>query len=231
MCQDKLWGLICIENCSLFRCWLTEEINLLERVSLELSVAIRQAELYQQLESVNQELEQLSTIDGLTKIPNRRKFDAYLAAEWQRLRREQNQLSIILCDIDRFKLFNDTYGHQAGDRCLRKVAEAISRVTKRPADFVARYGGEEFVLVLPNTSVEGAKHLAKEIRLRIESLKIPHISSSIDLYVTLSLGIACCVPSQELDYGVLIAAADRGLYRAKAEGRNRAVVEWEIEPK
>lgn len=227
ICETKLWGLICIENYSIAREWTSEETNLLERVAMELSVAIKQAKLYQQLEQANQELEQLSVIDGLTKIANRRKFDQHIQAEWTRLAREQSPLSLILCDIDHFKLYNDTYGHQAGDRCLRKVAQAISKVVKRPADLVARYGGEEFVLVLPGTPVKGALYLAQQIRWQIKALKIPHLNSPIDLYLTLSLGVSCCIPRANLDFSVLVEAADRGLYQAKAAGRDRAI-EYEI---
>ena len=227
--EQQLWGLLCLEQCSVTREWTTEEIKLLERVTMELSVAIKQAQLYQQLEEVNAELAKLSMVDDLTKIANRRKFDQYVTSEWSRLAREQNPLSIILCDIDYFKLYNDTYGHQAGDRCLQVVAQAISQVVKRPADLVARYGGEEFVLVLPNTSVEGAKYLAQRVRQGVEALKLPHINSPIDLYITLSLGVSCCIPQPNSEVATLIAAADQGLYQAKATGRNR-VVEYEIKP-
>ncbi|MEL6929982.1 MAG: diguanylate cyclase, partial [Cyanobacteria bacterium J06600_6] len=192
-------------------------------VAMVLSVAIVQSKLYHQLEQANHELQQLSIIDGLTQIPNRRKFDRYIAAEWVRLSREKSPLSLILCDIDHFKGYNDTYGHPAGDRCLKQVAQAINKVVKRPSDLVARYGGEEFVLVLPQTPIEGAKYLAQQIRRQVQSLKIPHLSSSVDLYVTISLGISCCVPNPDYEFEVLVAAADQGLYQAKAEGRNRAV--------
>ncbi|MEM6612552.1 MAG: diguanylate cyclase [Cyanobacteria bacterium P01_C01_bin.72] len=223
ICEAKLWGLICIENCSFARSWNVEEIYLLERVAMVLAVAIKQSKLYHQLEKANQELKQLSVMDGLTRIANRRKFDQYIAAEWNRLTREQVPLSLIMCDIDCFKLYNDTYGHQAGDLCLIEVAQAIQKVIKRPTDLLARYGGEEFVLVLPKTPLEGAKYLAQQIRLQVESLKIPHLHSTVDLYVTVSLGVASCIPSGKSNFEVLVAAADRGLYQAKATGRNRAV--------
>ncbi|NJK56728.1 MAG: diguanylate cyclase [Pleurocapsa sp. SU_5_0] len=228
MAEAKLWGVICVENCSIDREWNLEEINLLERVALELSVAIKQAKLYQQLEQANQELQQLSVMDSLTQIANRRKFDQYIAQEWIRLSREQSPLALILCDIDYFKLYNDTYGHPAGDRCLVEVAQAISKVTKRPSDLVARYGGEEFVLVLPQTPIAGAKYLAQQIRLQVQSLKIPHLRSSVDLYVTISLGVSSCLPHPDFDFEVLVAAADQGLYQAKERGRNQAV-EYGIE--
>lgn len=226
--QD-LWGSLCAKQCATSRQWKSTENQLLERVALELSVAIKQAELYQKLEQANQELEQLSLIDSLTQIANRRKFDQYLAAEWKRLAREQNPLSLIFCDLDHFKVYNDTYGHQAGDRCLQVVAQAINRVIKRPADLLTRYGGEEFAIILPNTDGEGAKYLAKQILLQVEALSIPNINSPVDLYVTLSLGVVSCIPNRNSDFDNLVAAADRGLYQAKKLGRNQ-FVEWEIEP-
>ncbi|MEL6439542.1 MAG: diguanylate cyclase [Cyanobacteria bacterium J06621_8] len=221
--EQHLWGLISVEQYSLSREWTIEEIRLLEQVAMELSVAVKQAQLYQELGAANLELAKLSVVDDLTKIANRRKFDQYLAAEWSRLAREQNLLSLILCDVDYFKLYNDTYGHPAGDRCLRQVAQAISDVVKRPADLVARYGGEEFAIILPNTPLAGAIHLAQQIKLQIQALKLPHINSPIDLYVTLSLGVACCLPQPDGNFETLVAAADRGLYQAKATGRNRVV--------
>lgn len=221
--EAQLWGLICIENCSTAREWNSEEIKFLERVALELSVAIKQAKLYQQLEQANRNLQQLSVMDSLTQIANRRKFDQYIAQEWIRLAREKSPLALILCDIDHFKLYNDTYGHPAGDRCLIEVAQAISKMIKRPSDLVARYGGEEFVLVLPQTSIAGAKYLAQQIRLQVEALKIPHLRSSVDLYVTISLGVSSCIPHPDFNFEILIAAADQGLYQAKEMGRNQAV--------
>lgn len=228
--QD-LWGLICAEKYSNDREWKLAATRLLERVAMELSVAIKQAELYHQLEEANQDLQKLSLIDGLTKIANRRKFDQYLAKEWKRLIREQNPLSLILCDIDNFKLYNDTYGHLAGDRCLRKVAQTISKVIKRPADLAARYGGEEFAIILPNTDEVGAEFLAQKIRLQIEALAIPNINSSINHYLTLSLGVASCIPKIDLDFNVLVAAADRGLYQAKKLGRNQVVQNQVVQEK
>ena len=226
--EAKLWGLICVENCSFARKWNTEEIYLLERVAMVLSVAIKQANLYQELERANYELQQLSLIDGLTKIANRRRFDRYIAAQWKELSREQSPLSLIFCDIDRFKLYNDTYGHPTGDRCLVAVTQAISKVVKRPSDLLCRYGGEEFVLVLPRTPLEGAMHVAEQIRLQIKALKIPHAKSAVDSYVTISLGVSCCIPRPDLDFQTLIDAADKALYQAKTTGRDRAV-ECEIE--
>ncbi|MBE9043039.1 diguanylate cyclase [Pleurocapsales cyanobacterium LEGE 10410] len=225
--HHRLWGLLCVEHNLYPRYWKQLEIKLLQRVAIQLGITIKQSQLYQELERANQELVELVVVDSLTKVANRHKFDKYLEVEWKRCTREQNFLSLILCDIDYFKLYNDTYGHQAGDRCLTKVAQAIAKVVKRPADLVARYGGEEFAVILPNTNTLGAKYIAKQIRLQVEALKAPHINSPIDLYVTLSLGVAGCIPDSSLDFSALVEAADKGLYKAKELGRNR-VIEFEI---
>ncbi len=221
--ENKLWGVLSVEPYSVLERWHFDVIELLNQVAVQLAIAIQQAELYQQLTIANQELEELSTVDPLTNIANRRKFDRYLAQEWQRLAREKAPLSLIMCDIDYFKLYNDTYGHQAGDRCLKLVAQAIAKTIKRPADLVARYGGEEFAVILPNTTVGGAVHLAQQMRLQISSLQIPHINSPLDLYITLSLGVAGFVPTHDTTVKTLIAAADKSLYRAKKLGRDRVV--------
>src|SRR4028119_2258104 len=138
---------------------------------------IQQAQLYQQLEIANRELQRLAALDGLTGVANRRRFDEYLDDEWQRMAREKLPLSLILGDIDFFKKYNDTYGHQAGDACLRRVADALRFCAKRSVDLVARYGGEEFAVILPNTSAAGAALVAEEIRLVVNTLEIAHIQS------------------------------------------------------
>jgi diguanylate cyclase (GGDEF)-like protein/PAS domain S-box-containing protein len=221
--EEKFWGILCAQQCDLYRCWQITEIDFLEQITIQLSLAIQKAELYQQLEQANLELELLSSIDSLTKVANRRKFDEYIQNEWRRLAREQAPLSLILCDIDHFKLYNDTYGHQAGDYCLQMVAKAIAKAVKRPADLVCRYGGEEFAVILPNTNLEGTEYVAEQIRLQIEALEIPHINSPTDLYITLSLGIASCIPDKRHNFSSLIFSADTALYRAKSLGRNRVV--------
>ncbi len=170
-----------------------------------------------------EELRRLASIDGLTQIATRRIFDEYLVKEWRRMQREQNILSLILCDIDSFKLFNDNYGHQEGDKCLYAVAQAVASVPKRPADLVARYGGEEIVLVLPNTTSEGAFTVAEIIRKKIENLKIPHAHSKASPYVTLSLGVSSVIPNHPLLPANLVKAADNALYDAKEQGRNRVI--------
>ncbi len=226
--EEQLWGILCLRQYFRKRIWQHEEINLLEHISLQLAIAIKQSELYHQLEKANQELEALAVIDSLTGIANRRKFDEYLASEWLRLSREQAPLSLILGDIDHFKLYNDTYGHQRGDLCLRQVAQAIQQAVKRPADLTARYGGEELAIVLPRTNQEGAASLAQQIRLHIQALQIPHIASPVDLYVTLSLGVASFIPNHDTSPQDLIAIADQNLYQAKKMGRNRVVTGLEV---
>jgi diguanylate cyclase (GGDEF)-like protein/PAS domain S-box-containing protein len=173
------------------------------------------------LQKANQELERLANLDGLTEIANRRKFDEYLYGEWLRLAREQSPLALILCDVDFFKNFNDTYGHLEGDRCLQKVAKVIAAVVKRPADLAARYGGEEFAVLLPNTHMDGAIHIAEQIRLAVKGLDICHDASQVGAHVTLSLGVASTIPMVGADPIGLVTEADYALYKAKREGRDR----------
>lgn len=222
VCDRQLWGLICIDFGFSPKYWRQPEIRFLKQVATQLGTAIGQWLLYQELQQTNERLAQEVIIDDLTGIANRRQFDRYLAIEWKRCAREKHPLSLIMCDIDYFKLYNDAYGHLEGDRCLKMVAQTINRVTKRPADLVARYGGEEFAVILPNTNISGAQHIAEQIRSHVEALEIAHINSNVNDYVTLSSGVACCIPDRDFKYTALIEAADRGLYRAKGLGRNRA---------
>lgn len=176
------------------------------------------------LRRVNLELERLVTLDGLTQVANRRQFDAYLTQEWNRAVREQSNLSLILCDVDYFKSYNDHYGHQKGDECLYQLAQAMSLLVKRPTDLVARYGGEEFGVILPYTDAAGAYVVAETIRQGISHLKLPHAQSSVNCYVTLSLGVATIVPTLDVLPEALITAADAALYRAKHQGRDCTVM-------
>jgi diguanylate cyclase (GGDEF)-like protein len=185
---------------------------------------IQQSRLYQYLELANAELNRLATLDGLTQLANRRRFDEYLDQQWRIMQREQRYLALLLCDVDFFKAYNDTYGHQAGDRTLQLVAEAIVAEVKRPADLVARYGGEELAIILPNTHNEGAFILAQQIRESIKSLEISHNSSTISDYVTLSIGVACQIPQPSKTPDDLIRIADQALYQAKANGRDRVAI-------
>jgi len=167
----------------------------------------------------------LATFDGLTQIANRRRFDEYLEQQWRQMSRELSPISIILCDIDFFKQFNDTYGHLAGDDCLRQIAKAIAQPLKRPSDLLARFGGEEFVIVLPKTGLRGAYHVAKQVQCIVEDLKIPHARSRVRPFVTLSMGIASTLPDLERSPQLLLDAADHRLYQAKQQGRARIVYE------
>jgi diguanylate cyclase (GGDEF)-like protein len=184
---------------------------------------LEQFQLYKQLEEANQALQHLATSDSLTQLANRRRFDEYLDHELQRMAREAAPLSLILCDVDFFKTYNDTYGHQAGDACLQQVAKAISQAVSRPADLVARYGGEEFALILPNTNAEGAVQIAEKVRSEVKALEIAHAKSQISKCVTISLGVASAVPYHTSSSAMLISAADEALYHAKAKGRDRVV--------
>ncbi len=181
----------------------------------------RVTERTQELASANRELKRYATIDGLTQVANRRRFDEYIEYTWRWLIRDQQPLSLILCDVDHFKLYNDTYGHQAGDYCLQQIAKTMMAVTERPMDLVARYGGEEFAIILPKTGPDGAVQVAKKLRQGIKQLKIPHSTSMAEGVVTLSIGITSVLPTQDSSPESLIFHADQALYQAKAQGRDR----------
>lgn len=162
-----------------------------------------------------------AVVDALTGIPNRRSFMERMPTEFKRSLRDGKPLSVIMADIDHFKLYNDTYGHAAGDECLRKVAQAIKETVKRPGDFFARYGGEEFIVLLPETSQEAAILLAENIRVNVEKLKIPHEKSLPWGIVTMSLGVAVSGGGAAEAYETVLKDSDRTLYVAKERGRNR----------
>ena len=166
-------------------------------------------------------LESLALIDGLTGIPNRRRFDQALDTEWKRARRDGESLAMVMADVDCFKAYNDHYGHGAGDNCLRAVAQALASSLSRPADMMARYGGEEFVAVMPDTDGAGAKLLAQRWRDNVAALALPHACSSVAGQVTVSVGYACRKPTAEESHGLLQDTADAMLYRAKKQGRNQ----------
>ncbi len=193
-------------------------INGFNGFSIDISEMVRTEE---QLKAANEKLKMLSVMDGLTRISNRRRFDEYLDAEWRRHYRDKEQLSVILCDIDFFKLYNDNYGHQAGDECLIKVAGAIAASAARAADLAARYGGEEFALILPHTDASGAMAVAETVRESVQNLKIEHEMSKVSTHVSLSLGVATMVPDEGYQAEDLVALADKALYEAKENGRNK----------
>ena len=205
---------------------LEQEVNQrtaeLAHMNVQLQQEVQERKLTEQkLQLANQKLQQLATIDGLTQVANRRYFDLYLQQEWQRLKREKQFLSLILLDLDYFKRYNDYYGHQAGDTCLQAIAQAAKESVLRPADLVARYGGEEFAVILPNTEQQGAAVVAQNIQQTIQALEIPHVRSEVSMIVSVSMGIASLIPTASSSPELLISQADRALYTAKQQGRDR----------
>ncbi len=201
-----------------------QALEVLARVQVHLQLQLLSKKIIQQnqqLAKANRKLQYLVNFDGLTQVANRRHFDRYLEQEWYRLQRSQQPLSLILCDIDYFKNYNDYYGHQAGDDCLQKVAQALKNAVKRSADLVCRYGGEEFVIILPDTNRAGTIEIAQLIQLAIKELNLVHAHSPISKNITLSLGISCEIPHPQSSIRFLINAADTALYKAKKQGRDR----------
>ena len=196
-------------------------VNLLQRD--EAYRALRQSQ--QQLLEANLELRRMTHADGLTGLSNRRYLDEYLSDECRRCAIEQSELSMLMIDVDNFKLFNDTYGHVAGDEVLKQIARTVERCLIRPEELAARFGGEEFAVVLPDTPIAHVRLLAENIRSQVEALHLPHEKSATSAYVTISIGGATIVPQPELGMTTLIEAADLQLYRAKHDGKNRVVAE------
>lgn len=184
----------------------------------------RQQEAILSLQDENEELAELSTIDGLTEIANRRYGDGYLQQQWESLGRTKAALAVIICDVDCFKQYNDTYGHQAGDECLRTIAHTMKGFLGRPNDLLLRYGGEEFLAILPNADENWAVQVAELIRTAIEALNIEHSSSTVLSQVTVSLGVASLKPSTGKSPDELVNMADQALYNAKQTGRNRTII-------
>jgi two-component system chemotaxis family response regulator WspR len=181
-------------------------------------------ESQKKLADANIELQKLAALDALTGIANRRRFDETMELEWQRGRRDKKPLTLLLCDVDFFKFYNDSFGHQAGDLCLKKVAAVLTEHLKRPADLAARYGGEEFAIILPETELTGALIVAESCRRHLEQLAIENPQATTELScVTMSIGVASMVPSPKSSVEELIAQADQALYAAKRGGRNRVV--------
>ena len=233
MMGSTLWGLLCIHQCENTREWSQNEIQFVKQLAAQFSVALQHSHLLDQtrsqaqelsqaldaLKEANHKLENLARLDSLTQVPNRRYFDEFLELEWRRLVREKQFLSLIMLDVDHFKLYNDFYGHQAGDQCLVKIAQTAKEIVKRPVDLLARYGGEEFAVILPNTGQSGASVVAEQIQSAINNLGIPHGRTEKQI-VTLSLGIATQIPSVDQTQQELILEADQALYQAKQQGRD-----------
>ena len=173
-------------------------------------------------------VEALAITDALTGLANRRRFDQYIAVEWRRSMRDRQPLSLLMLDADKFKAYNDTYGHQRGDNCLKQIAEACMDVVSRPGDLIARFGGEEFVVVLPNTESEGAMHVANEICEALRSRRLPHTGNAPGI-VTISAGCATQIPKFGKHAHDLVEQADKALYRAKSNGRDQVCDSKEIE--
>ncbi len=177
-----------------------------------------------ELQQANQDLKLLANLDSLTKLSNRRGFDDYIQKEWDRMKRIKAPLSLIMCDVDFFKHYNDRYLHPNGDKCLVKVAMSMRSTVRRSGDLVARYGGEEFAIVLPNTDALGAVSVGENVRSAIKGLQITHEASAVCPYVTISVGVSTIIPNSENDFQALINAADRALYQAKSQGRDRVTM-------
>jgi diguanylate cyclase (GGDEF)-like protein len=219
------WTAIVLHRIDLTRLSAEAELRSLN-VDLERRVKERTKELSrmsEQLSAANKSLEQLSRQDGLTNLANRRYFDRYLGKRIAVARRNKRSLALVLCDVDAFKAYNDHYGHQAGDECLKQVAAAIATSCRRPSDMAARYGGEEFALVLPDTDLDGAIKIAELAREAVEHLKVRHAHSPAAPHVSISGGVAAMLIDEDATAEQLIAAADGSLYEAKNGGRNRTV--------
>ncbi len=211
--QDEMGSLVDVFNMMVAD--IRDHTATLERKVLERTLELQQA---------NKALQKLAEQDGLTGVFNRRYFDQFLEEEWLRSQANQTWISLIFCDIDCFKPYNDTYGHQAGDQCLREVAQTVSQCVSRSTDVVARYGGEEFVVVLPETPVEDAVALAEQIRCGVNQRHLANQGSIVSAYVTVSLGVASMIPTETVTTTALIKAADQALYQAKNEGRDRIAI-------
>jgi diguanylate cyclase (GGDEF)-like protein len=240
--QGRLIGVLYLENSLMGNAFTSDRVAVLNLLCAQAAVSLENARLYErlkkyshqlevkvaertaELEKANQELYRMATLDGLTLVANRRHMDAFLDAQWEQHCLAQQSLSVLLCDIDEFKPYNDYYGHQAGDDCLKYVAQLLSRAAARPRDLVARYGGEEFVIILPDTDLIGAHQVAERVASETKQLRFPHVNSSVQPYITLSVGIANVTPHLEMTWQQLIRMADQALYQAKRSGRDRYCV-------
>lgn len=214
--DNHLWGQLMVQARDKTRQWLPWEVEFLGHLSSQAAIAIQQSELFAQVHY-------LANMDGLTGIANRRHLDHFLEQQWQELGKHHQYLSLVLCDIDFFKQYNDTYGHLEGDECLKKVAELLKKVLHRETDLAARYGGEEFALVLPQTNSSGCHGLVEHLQALFREARIPHRGSIVQPYLTLSIGSVTLVPSSQLTPKDLIDRADRALFKAKKAGRDRHI--------
>ncbi len=214
--MHTLYHVLAVQNRHLFEANRTLEQKVAERTE-------RLARANRELQELNRRLDLLSNQDGLMGIANRRHFESVLEVEWKRAMREATPLSLLMIDVDFFKFYNDAYGHQQGDSCLQSIARAVNAVVNRPGDLLARYGGEEMVAVLPGTASEGARHVAERVRRAVADLNIAHARSPISGHVTVSVGVVTARPLPQETSAGLVLAADRALYEAKQNGRDRVV--------
>lgn len=217
--QYHLWGQLVAYDYSGTRTWETWEVEFLTQLANQVAIALKQSQLYETLENIAHQ-------DGLTGIANRRYFDLILEREWKRLAREKQPLSLIMCDVDFFKNYNEFHPqfHLGGDDCLKKIAHILEKVSKRSSDIAFRYGGEEFVIILPNTNTEGVLTVASNIRDALAQQRLLHPHSPISHYVTLSVGIATQIPHYQQNPLSIVQKADNALKKAKEQGRNRIIV-------
>ena len=199
-------------------------LEAVDYITKPFSAPIVRLRVHNQIQIVNQlrMIEQLSMMDQLTNIPNRRSFDSRLNLEWRQAIREKTPISLLMMDLDKFKLVNDTHGHQNGDLVLKKVTEIFCLYLRRPADFIARWGGEEFIVILPNTYREGALEVAEYIRADVEKTRITFPDGE-EIHITISIGVTSLRPELNSSVDTFISDADKALYRAKESGRNKVV--------
>lgn len=201
--------------------WYLSKVESFMASGLVLSVLLSDLfRVSQRLAAANRELQALSASDSLTGLSNRRRLDEFLSLEWTRAFRYSRQIAVLMCDVDHFKAYNDRYGHQAGDECLRRVAASLQSAVRRNTDACARYGGEEFCVVLPETGAAEAAGIAETVRQRVEALALPHEGNANGL-VTISIGVAAAIPAADETAADLLSCADKALYEAKRHGRNQ----------
>jgi len=219
--QNHLWGTLLLHSCSNQREWLGEEIEFLDVLCNQMAIAIHQYDLDRELASSQKQIQASNTTDELTMIPNAKYFEQVLEKEWQRLAREDLPLTILICKIDFFDLYKETYGEELAKQCLQQVSWAIALVCQRPADLVARYKEEEFGVILPNTDLDGALFIADQVLSSIQKLKINHLQSPIDQHVSISIGINAMVPTLAVLPNDLVISARLALRKAIKLGGNR----------
>lgn len=213
-------------------CWIRDVVHVVRKENGEVERLVgfmfdisERKKKEEELKALHRKLEEFSYKDGLTEIANRRLFDDFYSREWDNAIREQKPLSVILIDIDFFKQYNDFNGHIIGDACIKQIAQMLESCCVRPRDLVARYGGEEFAIVLPETDLEGAVHIANHILHMIEQANLPHRASPISENVSLSLGVKCICPTEKDDKIHFLNMVDKNLFKAKQTGRKRFVAD------